>query len=498
MRKQTKVWIIFAFALFIRLYLCFQTPHFSDGTSYFNQRQIESIKSTGIPIYSDPLSYSGRFYIFLPFFHYLVAFFALILPLGLAVKLVPNILFCALILINYKIAQKITKKHNISLVVALISAFLPVLYKDLNTLSVYSLVVPLTFALLYYFMKITQDKKYILNFLILLIILAASHQLIILPLLSFLVYLFFVWLEGLRYRRIELELITFSCFFILWLIFIIFKNAFLAYGPNLIHQNIPSVLISKYFLEFNLLDSIFTIGIVPFCAGIYVIYRHLLREKNRDIYLIISFAITIFSLIWLRLIRMQIGLVYFSIILTLLSAKAFEQLSVYFNKTKFTKYKKWINLVLILVFIITAFVPSILYAASNVSDSFTQEEIEAFNWIKNNTPQDSVVLATPKEGHLITGIAKRKNVIDENFLLQPDINQIYSDTNSMYTTIFQTEAIRLLNKYEVDYILFSQRAKAQYDINKIQYLGERCFTQRYNKTIIIYSVDCTIKEANEN
>ncbi len=497
MKKQTWIWVIFVLALIIRLYFTFQTPYFGDSTSYFNLRQIQHIKSTGLPIFDDNLSYSGRFYIFLPFFHYLLAFFTFFLPILLVAKLIPNIMLCSTIFIIYLISKKITKSENISIMVAMLSGFIPILFKNFNILSVYSLVVPLTFGLLYTFMKITDNKKYIVLFLVLLLTLAMSHQLVVILLLSLFVYLFFVWLEGLKYRRVELELVIFSCFFVIWLSFIIFKNAFLVYGSNLVYQNIPTPLIGKYFLEFNLLEAIYAVGIIPFGAGIFVIYNYIFKEKNRDIYLIISFAITIFLLIWLRLVKLEIGLIFFSIILTILSAKAIERIISYFNKTRFTKHKKKFFAVFFGVFLITSFIPSIYYASESISNSLTGDEFQAYTWIQNNTTEDSVILSTPQEGHYITSISKRKNVIDENFLLQTNVDQIYVDTQKIYSAIFETEALRLLNKYNVDYIILSNNAKILYGIEKLQYIEERCFTLVYDNSVQIFSVDCIIEEANE-
>ena len=70
---QKKTWyllaVILVLALTLRLYLAFSTPNFTHA-SYFHLRQVEEISTTGLPIFEDPLSYSGREYRFLPLFHY--------------------------------------------------------------------------------------------------------------------------------------------------------------------------------------------------------------------------------------------------------------------------------------------------------------------------------------------------------------------------------------------------------------------------------------------
>ena len=94
---------IIMIVLAIRLYYSFQTPLFSDGNSFFALRQIESIKQTGMPFFQDTLSQGSRQFLFIPSFHYLFAFFSLMLPTALVGKVLSNILAVLLIIIIYLI-----------------------------------------------------------------------------------------------------------------------------------------------------------------------------------------------------------------------------------------------------------------------------------------------------------------------------------------------------------------------------------------------------------
>ena len=115
--------LIFLFVLGTRLYYSYSTPYLSSDESYFNLKQIESIRDTGKPLIHDPLSYSGRTYIFLPGFHYLLAFLSYIFPLGFVVKFFPNLFAASLVLLSFLIAKKITKKDNAALFTAFISGY---------------------------------------------------------------------------------------------------------------------------------------------------------------------------------------------------------------------------------------------------------------------------------------------------------------------------------------------------------------------------------------
>ena len=89
MKMRYYHWVLIALfflTLSSRLFFAFQTPDF-DYDAYFNLRQVEQIKETGLPSYEDDLSYGGRTHYFPPFFHYLLGFFGLFLPIELVGKL---------------------------------------------------------------------------------------------------------------------------------------------------------------------------------------------------------------------------------------------------------------------------------------------------------------------------------------------------------------------------------------------------------------------------
>ena len=110
MQKRTRniLIAIFLITLTIRLILAFTTPNLT-YESYFHVRHVEHLTHHFTPLYQDDLSYSGRQLMFLPFFHYLAAFFNLILPLSLVTKLLPNLLISSISIIVFFITKKITK-----------------------------------------------------------------------------------------------------------------------------------------------------------------------------------------------------------------------------------------------------------------------------------------------------------------------------------------------------------------------------------------------------
>jgi len=92
--------VIFLIVLAIRLYIAFQTPLFNYD-AYFDLRQVEHIRNTGLPLYNDPLSYSGKSQLFAPLYQYTLAGFSLIMPIDIVGKIIPNIMAALIIFIVY-------------------------------------------------------------------------------------------------------------------------------------------------------------------------------------------------------------------------------------------------------------------------------------------------------------------------------------------------------------------------------------------------------------
>lgn len=483
--------LIFALVLGIRLYFAFQTPYFSQD-AYFNIRQVEHIRETGLPLFKDDLSYSGRNFLFQPFFQYILAFFNLFMPLNLVCKLLPNIFASCLIFIVYLIAKEITKSKGAALFSSFISGFIPIFFAEtVNSVSVYSLVIPLIFFLIYLLIMINKDEKYISYFVVSIIIIALMHASAFLLIIALFLYVLFIRLEHLKQRRSELELIIFSTILVIWLNFIIYKNAFLIHGQFVIWQNIPKDLLGQYFSQLNILNALYYIGIIPLFSGAYIIYKYIFKKKNRKIYLLIGFALSTLFLLWLKLIPLKTGLVFFGVILVLLFSKFYSDSLLFIDKTRFSRYKTIFIILIFLVFMFNSVVPTISYTNRVIKETPSKNEIKALLWIKNNSDEKDVILASLDEGYLINTIAERKNVIDKNFLLIRDAEQRLDNIRIIYTTHYETDAIPLLNKYNIKYIVLSKRSMNDYNIIDLNYrTDEKCFELVYDKEIKIYKSLC--------
>lgn len=488
-REHILLALLFILVLSTRLFFVFQEQGF-DYDAYSTLRQTEHIKETGLPLFKDSLSFSGRTFITPPIFYYLLAIFNLILPLTLVAKLIPSIAFSTLVIIIYIITKHITKNRTAAFLAALFSGFVPIIYATLNQASVYSLSLPLIFLLSYFFLRI-EEKRFAILSIVLTIILLLTHTSVFILLISFLVYFLILRLEKQKLHTRELEITLFFFFLALWFNLLLYKKAFFLHGIRFIWQNIPLPLLSAYFKEISFLGVIYAVGIIPLLLGVYAVYHTLFKTKNRAATLYISFALVSFIMLWLKLIPFKTGLLFLSINLILLSAYSLKIILINLAKTKIPRLSSIVVGVIVLLFILTTLTPFVTTIKTEIPSS---QDIKALEWIKDNTKNNDVVLGRFKEGFLISYVAERRNVADSNFLLIKNINQRYDDINHLFNLRLESEAIRLINRYDIDYIFLSTKSMEEYNISKLFYAEEECFEVVYDKDALIYeSLGCEIE-----
>ena len=188
--------------------------------------------------------------------------------------------------------------------------------------------------------------------------------------------------------------------------------------------------------------------------------------------------LAVFLLLVLRLINLNIGLAFLGIALTILSAVALARHFIYFRKTKFYKFENYLTVIIVIAVVILSIIPSYITSKDIIKSTIADEEFSLFKEIKGKTPPGSTVLAPLEFGHLITYKAKRKNVVDSNFLLAPNPEQRLLDIEDIYTTQFEVKALELLEKYAVDYIVTNKKMIEKYNIGEVSYIkDEKCFKE---------------------
>lgn len=483
MRQYVILALIFLAAFGARLYFTLQSPYFTYD-SYFSERQVSEIIQTGLPSFNH-LSYSEHF--FLPTFHYIIAGFSYFIPFAL--KVMPAFFASLVVISAYFLAFKLTGSRAASLCSAFIAGFTPFYFSEtLNSISVYTLVIPLFLFLLYFFLRL-EERRFILLFVAGVIFFTFTDASAMILVLGLLLYLALAKVEKIEHSRLETELIIFSTIFVAWLVFILFRAPLLKYGLSAVWQNLPPEILSQKFASLAPLGAIYSIGILPFLAGTFVIYRYMLRQKVKQIYLLMSFAVVIFLLLWLQFVEANVGLFFLGAILAVLFSQFYVLFSEYLDKTKAVRFKAWILSVLIIGLALSLIVPAFTAASKNQNIP-SKEYMAALSWIANNTENGSVVLAPLEYGHLIPAVAKRRNVIDSNFIFAKDAGQRFTDTKKIYSGNQETEGVRLLNNYYVNYIIPVWEKGAV----KPSYLetDKDCFRQVYYPFPRVYKALCDV------
>src|SRR3989339_601693 len=437
--KKDKIilFLIFLLAFGFRLIFLFRIPFFSSDETYFHLRHSKYILENFLPLIYDPQSYGGNIVLHTHIFHYFLSFFDLLFSDIAVYKILPAILASSIVIIIYYFIKDITKNDFAALFGALLAAFIPsYIAMTLNQVSVLSIFIPLLLLGLYFFLEIKDKQKWFLYFSIILIL---------------------------------------------------YKSLYLKQGITAIWQNLPLELYGQIFQNFNIFDTINSIGFIPLILGIMGLLLY--REKNRTITLLRAILIADFTLLLLRLIPFQEGILFMAVILCITAGISMNTFIHYFRLTKFARLEKIVLSTFIILTVISLVIPSVSVATELIYTGIQKEEIEAMQWLKFNTPHSSVVLGNVYEGNLIINLADRTNVWDTQFF---HAEERITDVKTIYTTESLIKAKRALDSYGVDYIYFSEKTQEFYGVESLVYTSdESCFKEVYkNEFATIYQVVC--------
>ncbi len=484
-RSQRILILIFLVVLFSRMYFAFQTPYL-DNSGNLVERYTKQIAETGKPMFYDFLSYNGREVLYSPLWHYILAAASLILG-NAAFKIVPIIFYSFLIPVVYLLSKRIVDNDELALFISLMSGFIPVIFLDsLISASIFSLVVPVMFYLIYLFIDLDGEK--IAAFAVFSFLLSLLHPISILLSLGFIVYYLLSSSENLDIGNLKQEALVFNFVSTFFIQFILYKKAFLEYGISVIWHNVPSQILLDYF-AFDFLGMMYKIGALTLIFGLIGIIWGIIRKKDK-ILLISGFALATLILLWLRLLEPRIGMLFFSVALVISSTFTLNIFLNYLGKTKLPYYRLSFVVVVIGLIVVSLAVPSFVYASKHVKENVPSDyEILVLKWIKENALPDTTIVAPLGKGHTISGIAGKRTVLDDNFLLAPETSERYKDIIRLYETKSEVEALEIIAKYNIDYIFIPIEIELEY--GKLKWIDdETCFKGIFFGTPKVYQVTC--------
>jgi hypothetical protein len=471
--------------LALRLYFAFQTPFYTSDEAYLNARAIEAIQNKGL-LWEDKLGYGGRTYAHSPLFDAIIALAGLITPYAL--KILPNIFASLLVIPAFLIAHRLTKNTPIALFSSLLASVVPAYFSHtFNHATPLTLSITMFFLITYAWLK--TPESWVLPFLSLLIIFVFLSPLSIVFVLSIALYILLISIEHLKQKIAEYELGLFAIFFTLWAQFLLYKKLILFHGPAVIWQNTPEELLSAFYANITILGAITQIGVFPLVDGMYALYKTAFKEPQKDTLMLLSITIVSSILLWLKLIKITTGLMLLGITLSILFSKSIMLTYNYLKTTKISKYAWMLTCITMIAAMATTAYPAYAQTKEQLSKTITREEVTALATLQQITPEDAIVIAPATYGNYITAIAKRKNMMDTYFFLQPRINERYQDLARLYKTPFETEAVELFDKYNADYLIVPPGTK------DIPYGNSPCFKRIRGTNILIYekNPECKVK-----
>lgn len=493
---------LFVFVLTFRLFFALQVEEFSNDKAYFVLRQVEHITETGTLISDDTLGFSGRELITPPVYYYILAFFNLFMPIGLVAKIIPNIFASAIVFMVYLITQKFTRNTEASLFASALSGLLPIfILSTFNSASIYSFAVPLVLYSFYSFMMISSNERFIVPYILSIAVLSFSHPSVLFVILGEILYLLLLKVENIHYKNIELEAIFTSIFLVVWSQFLLYKNAFLFHGFSIIWQNAPNQVMDVLFRRTNILEAIAMMGMIPCVAGANIFFQSVHQgKKSKFMMFFLAYSLPLFIFLWAKLINPTIGLIFLAAGLILVTGKYYQDIVSYVAKTKFAFLKVPIIIGIFLMTFITTFAPTFAVIEDKIYASPNADALETMKWIEQNTPEDSVVLATFEDGFFIEYYANRKTVFDSDYMLIEDVNQRFEEIQRFYETSYFIEGMKIIEKYDVDYILITKNTPEIYDVLVPKMLNNgNCFKIKYtsdDEINILFEVDCSLEEAD--
>ena len=468
-------------------------PGLSSDDAYLHLRQMDSIRTTWLPLVHDPLAPAGSRLLVTPLYDYLLAFASVFLSPIVVLKVVPAILVGLLVFLVFLLTSRITQDNAASLLAAFCAAVMPVLSRTtVNTANAAPFVLMLALFLLLQLVRF--EGRALPIYALVIILLSFAHPSVVLVLLGLLFYAALMVVSDLRIERGMGEVLLFSTLFIVWSLAVRFKDILVSLGPGIIFQNIPSSLRASSFAQLSVLDAVFLIGIVPVLVGSYIIYTYMFREQHRDIYLLLGFALAMGVMLWLGAVDHSLGLIFLGIILSVLFGVGVKRSSDYLRGTKASGWALPLGLLLLLVIVFSSLWPAINMTKMTLAAAPLQDELDDLRYMADAIPSDSVLLTMPEEGFEVEAVAGFKVVQDGDFTVQHDAAQRYQDVQTMFTSHSKVDAVTLLNKYHVTHIYLSRAAQKRYAMDMPFYAsGESCFPVVHRGAALLLSSVCKVE-----
>jgi len=486
--------LIFLSVLGFRLFFEFQSASFSTSDDYFHLREIDSVKKDLKVFYYDPLSYNGRQLYFMPVFYYIMGILAMIFGDVFALKIFPAVISSLVVFAIASIVKEITGRDNIALISAFAGGFLPIfIFLTTNTINPHFMIAPLFLLVINYMIKCSRSKKKFLHLIIFSVILTILHPFSFMIVFASWLYLLLLRIDNIEIKNYFFEYTLFLSFLWYTIYYFIFADGAFVLSSGILSLGMPSSLFSKYFTAFSFVRAFSGVGAIICLLGLYGAYKSISKKEGASANLILtSIFMVIFLFTLLRLLRLSEALSYFGFILVILSAVTMDGLFPYAKKMKHRAPRVLLSIGVVLAILISEITASVYESNLQISRQMPKDTIKAMDWQKNQNATGAV-LGNYEEGSIISYFSGMQNVMDTNFGWGLNTQERLSDIKTVYTTMLQTQALEITQKYNIRYIMLTEATKSDYNIESLKFIeNSNCFPLIYNNSVQIYRVECNL------
>lgn len=374
----------------------------------------------------DQFSYGGRPHVFSAW-PVIINLFSRVLNLSIQTSagILSIILGTSSIILFYLILRKFVNSIT-SLLSVLILVFSPSYIYSFVTLSDFSFVAFFTLLIIIFMLKENNIAILLLSF----ISLFGVIQIIV---VSLLLVIYSLW------RKENKWLLVLPFFFISILIYLFM------YGlPELLLFNITE---NKVFI--NLISDFGSFGLSLFTLilsffGLLLLWEK--KYKNTPIYLSIIFL----------LIMMNFSsniVLYLSFFLSFIAALGIVNIVTSDWQIKIIRNS------IFSILIVGIFLSFFIFFDNFYTQEQNSDVIESLKFLDSQTTTNDVVFTHYSKGHSLAYFGEVKNVMDQNFIFAPNLNERFYDSQNFLYTRDLNKSVEIVNKYNINYIWMSKDLK---------------------------------------
>jgi asparagine N-glycosylation enzyme membrane subunit Stt3 len=503
----------------LKVFFSFQTPFFDDPRSYYHLSQIQHVAEHGLPSYISEYHYLEKPLAVPPGYYLIMGFLYSIFNSITFLKIIDALLLVGIIFMVYILGVMMASSVKAGFFAALLSSVMPLIFiSPQNILRPLYMSVFFILVFFYIFLKSNSlfegnesfsDARF-MKIITLLIVLTFFIALLGSSVLFLvLVLIFYISFKIINKSHIKIYLREISIFVtlvVVGLYFLIYRSALATHGVLTFWNNVPLQYYREYLSLFSITNSLGLINIVIVLGGFYAIYYYFTQESySKEKQYVLFCSSGVFASLVLALISTgNPEFIFFmaGIMLALCLSVYIKGFISHANinyKFNINQDMYWVSAIIIVVVIGSLFNISLI-APSSVSHikllSLNDDLIDVLEWSRLNTPEDSLIFATPEHGYIIEYFAQRRYILDSDFLFVPYPTRDIQNLNRLYKGIFLSDAPFVVQQYLSDnasaaYVLYDAYIQSSYEISYARFIDSECFTEIYaRETASLYRYGC--------